>query len=135
MPKISNKKPPHFWIMKLFFRCDWERTAFGFGDTVYAKYKLPHHLIVHEEVHLQQQSYSYFLAWLWLLLYLISKRFRYKMELQAYRKQYKAFNHHEKNTLIKKIAGDLSGRMYGNIVTFNEAVYAITTNDKEKEKK
>jgi hypothetical protein len=115
--------------MQKVFGCDWERTAFAFGNTIYSKYQLPDHLIVHESVHLEQQRHSIIGAWLWLGLYLLSKRFRYRMELQAYRKQWQFFKTHYTfrchNNFIGKIAGDLSGKLYGNIVTYEEAVRAI----------
>lgn len=127
--KISHNKPPHFWIMKAIFKCDWERTAFAFGDTIYSKYELPDHLIVHEKTHLMQQYHSTIGAWIWLALYLVSKRFRYHMELQAYRNQWQFFKQNYsfgvQERFIEKIAGDLSSTLYGNIVSFSEARRAI----------
>lgn len=128
--KISHNKPPHFKIMQKVFGCDWERTAFAFSNTIYSKYPLPDHLIEHESVHLKQQGFNFIGAWIWLALYLSSKRFRYHMELQAYRKQWQFFKEHYafqyRGEFIAKIAGDLSGELYGNIVTYNEAVRKIT---------
>ena len=128
--KISHNKPPHFKIMYKFFGCDWERTAFAFGNTIYSKAELPDHLIVHESVHLNQQGRNIIGAWLWLGLYLLSKRFRYIMELQAYRKQWQFFRENYpfqyRGGFISKVASDLSGKMYGNIVSYQEAVRAIT---------
>lgn len=127
--KTSYNKPPHWFIMKAIFKCDWERTAFAFVDTIYSSSELPEHLIVHESVHLDQQGYSVIGAWIWLLRYLLSKKFRYRMELEAYRKQWKFFARQHRPSInedfMRKIAGDLSGKLYGNIVTYQEAVRAI----------
>lgn len=129
--KISHEKPPHFAIMHYFFKCDWNRTAFAFGDTVYSMAELPDHIIEHEKVHLDQQFHSVFCAWIWLVLYICSKRFRYKMELQAYRVHWEYFKINYRNTteqsyFLSKIARDLSGKLYGNLVSYDEAIDAIT---------
>lgn len=130
-PKISNNKPPHFWIMKLVFDPNWERTAFAFGNTIYAKYELPDHLIVHEDTHLKQQGRNIIGAWIWLFFYLVSKSFRYKMELQAYRAQWqyfkKTYPYREHEAFLKKISSDLSGSLYGNVTTESEARKQITS--------
>lgn len=132
--KISRNKPPHFWIMEKVFKCDWERTAFAFGDTIYSKHMLPDHLIAHEWTHLKQQCHSVVVAWGWLLLYLLSKKFRYAMELEAYRNQWHYFRQHysfrERDPFIRKIASDLSSPLYGNIVSFSGAIRAIKYGEK-----
>lgn len=123
--KISHKKPPHFKIMHKVFGCDWERTAFAFGNTIYSKYPLEDHLIVHESVHLNQQGRNIIGAWIWLALYLCSKRFRYHMELQAFRKQWqfikKNYYFNVRYETLNKMSLSLSGELYGNIVSFEEA--------------
>lgn len=117
--------------MHKVFGCDWNRTAFAFSNTIYSKVELPDHLIVHESTHLNQQLRNPLGAWIWLALYLCSKRFRYHMELQAYRKQWQFFRDNypfnQRGAFLEKVAGDLSGKLYGNIVTYAEAVRAITS--------
>ena len=113
------------------FECDWNRTAFAFGNTIYSKDELPDHLIVHEKVHLNQQGRNFFTAWIWLALYLCSKKFRYAMELQAYRAQWqfikkaKHYRYQWKENALEKMAGDLSDNLYGRIVSFTDARHAI----------
>lgn len=132
--KISHNKPPHFWIMEKIFKCDWERTAFAFGDTIYSKYVLPDHLIVHEQTHLKQQHFSFIVAWVWLLLYIVSKKYRYAVELESYRNQWVFFRANygfrEQQHFLDKIVSDLSGELYGNIVSYNEAKRAIRYGEK-----
>jgi len=133
--KISRKKPPHFWLMKLLYKCDWGNTAFGFGDKIYAKYTLPVDLITHENTHCEQQRFSYLLAWVWLARYIVSRSFRYRMELEAYQNQfahYSAINPHQKYLFLDRIAKDLSGEMYGNLVTYAEAREKIQHGRKTK---
>lgn len=123
--------------MEKVFKCDWERTAFAFGDTIYSKYELPDHLIVHEKTHLMQQYHSTIGAWIWLALYLVSKRFRYHMELQAYRNQWEFFRSHyifnDHEPFIRKIASDLSGELYGfngGMTELYDAIRAIKYGEK-----
>lgn len=127
--RISHNKPPHFGIMQKVFGCDWERTAFAFSNTIYSKTELPDHLIVHESVHLKQQGYNIIGAWIWLAFYLCSKRFRYLMEIQAYRKQWqfvkKNYRYNFQIDFLHKVSSDLSGNLYGNIISYDEAKRAI----------
>lgn len=131
--KISHNKPPHFWIMHKIFKCDWGHTAFAFGDTIYSKYKLPDHLIVHESTHLKQQRHSIIGAWVWLALYLVSKKFRYTVELEAYQNQWQFFRSNyifrEHEPFLNKITSDLSGALYGNIVSYSTARRKIMKHD------
>ena len=132
--KTSTEKPPHFWIMEKVFKCDWNRTAFAFGDTIYSKYTLPDHLIAHEKTHLEQQCHSFMVAWVWLLLYLVSKKFRYAVELKAYQKQYQFFCEHytfnDREPFVRKLASDLASPLYGNITSFSGAIRAIKYGEK-----
>lgn len=131
--KISHNKPPHWLIMRMVFKCDWNRTAFAFGNTIYSKTELPDHIIKHESVHLEQQHHSFIGAWVWLVRYLFSKKYRYRMELEAYQEQWRFFRRHYAYNyhadFIAKVAGDLSGKLYGNIVSYDEAVRAIKNNE------
>jgi len=129
--KFSYKKPPHYFILKLIFGFDWERNIATLGDTIYVKIKtLPDHLVEHEKTHLKQQRYSKLYAVWWWIKYIVSKKFRYGQELEAYRNQWKCFilrgrSSQEKSLFMNKIAGDLSGKLYGNIVPYNIAVKEI----------
>lgn len=120
--------------MEKVFKCDWSRTAFAFGDTIYASAEIPDHLIVHEKEHLRQQFYCTLGAWVWLALYLVSKRFRYAMELKAYQAQWNFFIQHyvfsERDAFIRKLASDLASPLYGNIVSFSKAMKAIKYGEK-----
>lgn len=124
--KISHNKPPHWWIMHKVFKCDWNRTAFAFGDTIYSATPLDAHLIIHEKTHLDQQFHSEFFAWIWLFFYICSRSYRFHAELQAYRAQWEYIKRTEPRKyqapLIAVIASNLSGKLYGNLISFDEAV-------------
>lgn len=129
MSKVLNKKPPHYWFLVKIFGFDWERNIATFGDSIYCAFDLPDHLIVHEETHLKQQRYSNLYAIWWWVKYVFSKKFRYSQELEAYRNQWKFFEKHyrfnEHRFFLHKIASDLSSKLYGNIVSYEEARQAI----------
>lgn len=124
--KISHKKPPHYKILVLLFGFDWSRNIATFGDTVHFSIdELPDHLIVHEEVHTVQQRHSNFYATWWWVKYILSRKFRFDQEFEAYERQYSFFIRHYKysqwDSFLDKICQDLSGSLYGNLIEF-EAV-------------
>ena len=127
---ISHKKPPHYLLLKWVFGFDWGRNVATFGDTIYFRVgSIPEHLMRHEKTHLKQQKFSKVYAVWWWAKYLVSKKFRYKQELEAYQAQWNfcVLNYYikERQEILKKIAGDLSGRLYGNLTTYDKAVRDI----------
>lgn len=107
-----------------------DTVIFTYGDIVYSPstLSLPDHLHNHEAVHVNQQKQMGRDEW-W-TKYLADTEFRLKQELQAYRVQYNTvkrkhvWQHTEE--LLRSIAKDLSGDMYGNIITYEEARRMIT---------
>ena len=83
-------------------------------------------LVVHESVHLEQQG-GLFGAIKWWFKYVLSKKFRYSQELEAYQVQVKWFDDTQKAGLKKRylyrkeIARMLASPMYGNMVSEDEA--------------
>lgn len=98
------------------------------GDTIHTKYPLMPDVLVHEKVHIKQQTSFGVTAW-W-DKYLNDAEFRYKQELPAYQAQWKWIKKNIKSRndqfkMLNKIAKDLSGNMYGNLVTYQEALTKI----------
>lgn len=124
--KIKYKRPPFWRILKMFFpEYDPEGTiAVAFGYETYANQDIPLDYQVHEMVHLRQQCFSKFVGVFWWILYLLSKRFRYSQELEAFREQYRwilvnqNFWRHRK---LDEYASQLSSPLYGKIVSYEEA--------------
>lgn len=114
---------------------DPPRTAiFAYDGTIFspAGLKLPGHVIHHEEVHFRQQE-AYGGADAWWDRYLTDIGFRLEQEVEAYREQIRFFRSRVKDikkviALMGLLARDLSGPMYGNLVTFNEAVDLLNLN-------
>jgi len=107
-----------------------EGIVFTYGDTVYSPSTtdLVDHLHQHESVHVNQQKQMGRDEW-W-AKYLVDADFRLQQEVQAYRVQYnlvaKRRNWRNTEALLSSIARDLSGEMYGNMLTYEEARKLIT---------
>lgn len=131
-PKYSFKKPPHYLILKILFGFDWNLNIAAFGDTIHAKHPLPDHLEVHESIHLHQQKYSKIYAIWWWIKYIVSKKFRLSQELEAYRNEWhfiqyeSSYSMNQKLDRLEHIVFNLSSKLYGNIVSHDEAISLIT---------
>jgi len=126
--KISLEYPPIYEEAKKKFELSG-REVFTFGDIIYnpSKSDIPDHLMVHEEIHCRQQGNT---PNLWWSRYLQDNNFILDQETAAYRAQYKFICEKvkDRNTryrALHQIATDLSGKMYGNLVSFTEAIRRI----------
>lgn len=111
---IIYHRPWFWWILKLRFKMKWKDVAIASGDTIYTPKKLEGYLIEHELVHIRQMKEVRF----WWIKYLLSKKFRFRMELEAYRRQYDMLGTPEWR---EHIAGILSGPVYGYMVSKERA--------------
>jgi hypothetical protein len=106
--------------------------VFTYGDTVYVPSGQPLHsdLEAHEQVHIDRQSN---LAEWW-GRYLSDVQFRLDEELAAYRVQYayalENYTRAHRRLLLTHISKDLSGAMYGKLITRKEAIKLITEGKK-----
>lgn len=130
--KIVNHNPWFFWILKFFFpHLNPTYTIVAFGDTIYTVRDLPEHLIVHEKVHLDQQHHSRFVGWIFFFFYIVRPSFRLRVEVEAYQAQWKYIEQTEvdanyKKKLLDWVVSDLSGPLYNNMITREEAERTIT---------
>lgn len=121
--KIIYKKPVLWPLINLFFpNARWGEICLTFGKTIYADSKLPANIIAHELVHVGQQR-NIFIGTLWWILYCLSTRFRLSQEIPAHRAQFN-YNPSKKNLIWAATA--LSGKVYGNMITYGKAVELIT---------
>jgi len=129
--KIVEAWPPNIEQIKKIFDLTGKEPAFAYGDILYSPYgnKIVDHLWVHEKTHQKQQGED---PAGWWNKYLIDPQFRLSQELEAYRNQFSFYK--SKNpawmTFLRKIAGDLSGPMYGNLLSLNEAIGLIMSDKK-----
>lgn len=101
--KIVNRPPRLQWIVRLFFPgYDFSRVVgFAFGDTIYTRFDpLPDYNLVHEKVHLRQMRYSKLWGVIHFIRFALSRKFRYKTEVEAYGEEYRFI----KNKYGEKVA-------------------------------
>lgn len=119
-----------FWLRWIFPAYKSPGAVMTFNGKIYAsdRYPIRQDIFVHELVHLKQQGRG-LSAWLFLFRYILDKKFRYKMELAAYREQLAyilatyepAMNSAEIHYARNKMAGAMSGGAYGNMVSHSQA--------------
>lgn len=110
---------PHLDKFKEVFPID-NNTIFAWDEVIYCNHDLPNHLIIHERTHHEQQR-SYGLDY-WLENYLKDKKFRLRMEIQAYVQQIRFISDRNQKAMIRiQCAKDLSSPLYDNLITYEEA--------------
>lgn len=121
--------PPNWSEIWNTFGVNPSGLVFTWGDTVYmtSLETLSSDLLVHEQTHAKQQNNKP--EWWW-RLYLKDKEFRASQKLEAYHRQYQEFCKHyfDKNQRFRKIhslALDMSSKIYGNCITYAEALKKI----------
>lgn len=125
MLKIVQAYPPNYEEICAAFPIVRDRSSvvFTYGETLYAPGNktgsIPHDLRVHEETHVRQQAEIGVEEW-W-KRYMADPQFRLDQEVDAYHNQYMAMSKPDRDKHIRRIAGDLCGPMYGNLVSLEEA--------------
>ena len=132
--KITKELPPK-WIydacVKQFGANFLKGDVFAGDNEIHCAYPelLPDDVVAHEELHMKQHVQYGFKYW-W-EQYLEDPEFRLAQEIEAYQAQYQYmvehYNSKHRKFLLKRIAHDLSGKLYGNLITFEEAKDAITS--------
>ena len=126
---IRYENPPFINEVNEIFRLP-EGVIFTFGDIIFNPSHAPIDgaLMKHEELHSQQQGAD---PQRWWKRYLKDKDFRLSQEAAAYQIQYRELkkivkDRNKLHTYLIILSKDLSGEMYGNAMTFQEAYEAIT---------
>jgi hypothetical protein len=129
--RIAKAFPPNYAEIRARFNPP-PGTVFAYGDTIYAPHVtaagLPHHLVVHETVHFGQQRAAGGPE-AWWRRYIDDPKFRLEQELEAYRAQYAsiaALPRPERRAILAHICKSLASRMYGGIVTKEQARRLVT---------
>ena len=132
--KISNSPPDVIYEeAKRKWGVDFENTIFTVGDTIHTKYELSPDLLAHELVHVRQQTEMGTDKW-W-RKYFSDEFFRLEQEVEAYGAQYKWVldNKKDRNVralLLRAYAKSLSGKMYGDMISFEASMESIENNAK-----
>lgn len=126
--KVVHSYPPNIEEIKKAVTIH-ENTIYTYGNTIYnpSAKSLSKDLFIHEQIHMNQQKKS---PADWWKKYLEDVSFRLSQELEAYRAQLLFYRmHHNYNLTInfkEEIAKILSSDMYGNIITFTDAMTALS---------
>lgn len=120
--KITHEKPEIYETLRAKFGIDWNKgIIITYKGNIYCKTDISEDLVVHESVHIKQQSEDPE----WWDKYLADINFRLAQEVEAYRAQYNFIKeNYDRNTrrnALKRIASDLSSSIYGNIISFEDA--------------
>ena len=125
--EIKNEFPPNYEQIKKVFELH-KGIIFTYGNTIYNPDNayIDRPLLEHEKVHIKQQGWN---VRKWWKKYLSDENFRLNQEIEAYQKQYEVaeslYNRNDLFNLLKSMAFDLSGEMYGNIISYQEAIRKI----------
>jgi hypothetical protein len=129
----NNERPPNYDHLAKCFALQ-KGVIFTYGSTIFNPDNVPldSTLIKHEETHAKQQGDR---PEAWWNRYILDPKFRIAMEVPAYQNQYREGKKHikDKNNLYKfafSLAHALSGPVYGNIITTQEALEAIRSETK-----
>ncbi len=123
--KIVHEYPPNIDEIKKKFGELPTTAIFTYGDTIYNPHGwfLDSYIITHEETHEKQQGTD---PEGWWKKYLEDDKFRLEQEVEAYKNQYNHFARNKKNEIKQNkfldiISGHLSSKMYGEIVSKEDA--------------
>ncbi len=125
MEIIKDRKPLIYEKCVEQFGVNWEDgVIFTYGNEIFCKYNLPPIKLIHEMTHIRQQGNN---PKEWWDKYFEDKEFRLEQEKEAYLNESKWLKENVKDrnqrfTVIYKNAKDLSSSMYGNIISFSEAL-------------
>ncbi len=126
--KIKNEYPPNIEDIKKHFTLHKD-IVFAYGDTLYnpdnATIDKP--MLRHEKTHCKQQGDN---PKEWWDRYLVDVDFRLSQEVEAFQWQYRVAKSEIKdreslNRYLNCLAKNLSSKLYGDLITFSEAMEAI----------
>ncbi len=128
---IYNERPPNFdKILAVFPLAISPDVIFAYGDKIYVPSgnELPPEILAHERVHCERQLMMRVETW-W-DQYLADPRFRYEEELMAHKVEYSFLRglypgQARKQAILSHVAQKLSARLYGGMVTLNQAKKAL----------
>ena len=131
---MFSPSPPPEKLYKEIVKKFGDRFALGciytVGDTIHTKNTLPEHLIRHELTHVKQQKEYPGGPEEWWKRYLKDTKFVISQESAAYQRQYRWIkanikDRNEASQIIHGMARDFSGAMYGDLMSYSEALGLI----------
>lgn len=124
-PIIEDFPPIWDKVIAAGMRPNPDTVLFAYAGAIYAPRakNISNDLLVHEGVHLDQQGDD---ADAWWDRYIQDAYFRIDQEAEAYAEQYDFLCHdikdrNQRNMILHRMAIQLSGAMYGNVITHSAA--------------
>lgn len=107
-----------------------ERIWMTYGKEIWSESLIPQEILEHELIHVRQQTKDMDKDEWW-DKWLNDLEFRYKMELEGYKRQieYVSTKVKDRNKMFQykvDIAKILSGRLYGNIKSYSQAMHDLS---------
>lgn len=132
--KIVNGKPPNYnEIVSVLPAASGKGIIFTYGETIFAPGlgAVSQPLMIHESVHSERQGPTEASIKAWWRNYLKSIEFRFHEELMAHQAEYKECRrlYKDRNQLARlshQIAARLASELYGGIISYPEAIKAIS---------
>lgn len=98
-----------------------DKTLFAYDDCIYTNYDLPKDLLIHEMTHLHQQKRDGLEYWV--KNYLHDPKYRLEVEIEAYKAQLSSIKDRNwRSVILNESANNLSSKLYGNLITKQEAL-------------
>lgn len=121
---IKYETPPNWNEIRDHFPVEWGDVICTYGENIYTARPISMFKIVHESVHVKQQTDMDKDEW-W-NNYFEDPQFRLKQELEAYRAEIKEIKKKVKDReirykMIRDVILDVSSPMYGGIISYEEA--------------
>ena len=129
---IIKEKPPIWDAVCATFNIRPVKAFFTYGDTIYNPdgINIPDHIMVHEQVHQEQQTREGMTPELWWGKFLRDKDFRIDQESEAYAVQYayvcdNVKDRNQRYKFLYQTAKSLSGPLYDHCIGQMEAIALI----------
>lgn len=130
--KVLEEKPPIYKSVCQFLGYKDVQAFFTYGDTIYnpAKLQITGDVVVHEKLHMKQQTDGYMTPALWWGKFLRDPQFRIDQEAKAYGAQLRALktikkDRNEQTRILHRLALILAGDLYGNAIDYGSAMLLI----------
>ena len=126
---IVKEQPPFLLQIELAGMKPERTTIYPYGLTIYnpSGEPIPQDILIHEAQHIAQQGKN---PQAWWDKYILDKEFRLEQELEDNREQYKFIckltkDHEKRNKALAAMARNISGPVYGKLISFMRAYEEI----------
>lgn len=130
--KISFDLPPMWEYINARFKVAGQRVIFTFGDTIYnpARINITKELHAHEQIHCDRQLATPTGPAGWWAAYIYDPRFILAEEIPAHQAEFQAYCKRHRGAGSQRlmriaIANKLCSKLYGRLVTHDQAMRAI----------